>query len=159
MEQGSIWNSLSDKLPWLLNTTEQHWAGLIKEQQIPSVLFTCFSTVLKPSSWGKEKSSWMGMEGGIFYCICRRNMKKKNKADRGWCLDISIQSLLFQSHGVQTMPMAEDAAGQNQGAMSDDSVYLAMVEQIQHLYKTTEVLWMCRHGVKFISKFTTVAVI
>lgn len=71
-------------------------------------------------------------------------MKKKNKVDRGWCLDISVQSLLFQRHGAQTIPMAEDAAGQNQGGMSDDSVYFAMVEQMQHLYKTIEILWMCR---------------
>lgn len=44
---------------------------------------------------------------------------------------------------AQTISIAEDAAGQNQGGMPEGSVYFAVVEQpLWWLWKTVEVLWM-----------------
>lgn len=61
-----------------------------------------------------------------------------------------INIFLLQRQSVQTISIAEHVAGQSQGGRLDRNVYFAVVKQV---------VWVYWHRVKFIARFTSVAVL
>lgn len=64
--------------------------------------------------------------------------------------DTLTYSLLLQRQSAQTISIAGDAAGQSQDGRLDRNVYFAKVKQV---------VWVHWHRMKFIGRFTTVAML
>lgn len=61
-----------------------------------------------------------------------------------------INTLLLQRKSIQTISTAEDVAGQSQGGRLDRDIYFAVVKQV---------VWVYWHKMKFIARFTSVAML